>query len=413
MAMLRMRPDQFPIIRDSLDYAKFMLSIGLSGHEVVSYQSGDRPIFVFNTPGLVRSAFENTETYGVIEHKYREIADFYSIGAAPLLKLRQTANVPKEPYCEIQRAMQKTAPQVGNLLKEFARSKRPVEISHEMKRWMLQIMARILYDLDIADCADEFIERGNYIEEWLANVENAKHWVDRDEIELAVNQCESFFSNVAKRVTSAHEPSDVASNKASEWALDAVIRTLINAYNAAATSLSWTLLLLAQSQIQDDLFREAEKKVQGEFEFADVARAPLSRQIVLESLRLYPPAWLQGRRSIRDHVVNGIHIPEGSAVMVCAYALHRNPGYWRDPNKFEPERFRKTERLWNPDAYVPFGGGVHRCPAAGLSVPVLQLMVSWLVRRFHFSIVSHTLCRPRGLIGLRPHPGAWLWVEAR
>lgn len=97
--------------------------------------------------------------------------------------------------------------------------------------------------------------------------------------------------------------------------------------------------------------------------------------------------------------------------MVCAYSLHRNGKYWHRPDAFLPDRF-KERSAYDTRCYVPFGGGPHICPASGLSTPILQLMLAYMIRRFRFS-VQGTRCKPRGLVGLRLHPGLWLKLESR
>ncbi|WP_445220105.1 cytochrome P450 [Bradyrhizobium sp. Pa8] len=65
----------------------------------------------------------------------------------------------------------------------------------------------------------------------------------------------------------------------------------------------------------------------------------------MESLRLYPPAWMQGRHVRKDHLIREINIPQGSAVMVCAYSLHRNGKYWDRPDAFLPDRLRNVQPM--------------------------------------------------------------------
>ncbi len=91
--------------------------------------------------------------------------------------------------------------------------------------------------------------------------------------------------------------------------------------------------------------------------------------VVREALRLWPVAWLLGRRPARPHEIAGNAVTSEDEVVVCPYAVHRNPRYWDDPHSFQPERWATA-----PDqkAFIPFGWGPHRCVAASLSMQLVE-----------------------------------------
>jgi len=93
------------------------------------------------------------------------------------------------------------------------------------------------------------------------------------------------------------------------------------------------------------------------------------KHIVSEALRLYPVAWLLGRRPLVPHELAGIAVAPSDEVVVCPYAVHRNPAHWPEPTSFVPSRWREAnERI----AWLPFGAGEHTCAAVSTTFQILE-----------------------------------------
>lgn len=104
--------------------------------------------------------------------------------------------------------------------------------------------------------------------------------------------------------------------------------------------------------------------------------------VVREALRLWPVAWLFGRRPARGHDVAGVAVTPADDVLVCAYSVHRHPAHWRDPDEFRPERWEQPES----DAFLPFGWGPHACTGAGAAIRVVEDVLRTLADRGGFSV---------------------------
>src|SRR3546814_10208091 len=79
----------------------------------------------------------------------------------------------------------------------------------------------------------------------------------------------------------------------------------------------------------------------------DLPRLGYTRMVFEESMRLFPPVWTISRRAIGEDRIGDTVIPAGTTIMLCPYAVHRNPKHWRNPEGFDPERFaqgREGER---------------------------------------------------------------------
>lgn len=135
---------------------------------------------------------------------------------------------------------------------------------------------------------------------------------------------------------------------------------------------------------------------------------PAPAWVVREALRLWPVAWLLARRPARSHEVAGIAVTPQDDVVVCPYAVHRNPKHWTDPHSFRPERWAEKH---DPQAFIPFGWGPHRCIAGTLTMELIEEILRILGDGYRWIVTPHedqpcigaALAPPRFTLGLSPH----------
>jgi len=147
---------------------------------------------------------------------------------------------------------------------------------------------------------------------------------------------------------------------------------------------------------------------------ADLPRMPYTLQAFEESMRLYPSAPIVPRLTARDTVLGGRHVPAGSRVLVNLYNIHRHPGHWSDPERFEPARFGADERKsQHRFAYLPFGAGPHLCIGKHFALMEAHLLLAALVQRYEFRHVpSHPVVN-HATITLRPKYGMVMTMHPR
>ncbi len=179
-------------------------------------------------------------------------------------------------------------------------------------------------------------------------------------------------------------------------------------HETTAVSMAWTLYLLAR---HPDVLARLRQECQTALGDArtpspEVFRAlPYTLQVVQESLRLYPPAWIMSRLALGDDHIGPYTIPSGTTVMVCPYLLHRDPTNWPDPERFDPERFApggQKDQL-HSYAYLPFGGGPRLCIGNQFALMEMQILLAMLVHNFTIKSASDLPITPRPLITLRPN----------
>lgn len=129
--------------------------------------------------------------------------------------------------------------------------------------------------------------------------------------------------------------------------------------------------------------------------------------VVREALRLWPVAWLLERRPARPHEIAGVEVTPRDRVAVCPYAVHRNPRHWDDPHSYRPGRWAEDH---DPQAFIPFGWGPHRCVAGTLSMELVEEILRLLGRRYRITVtpgasrplIGAALAPPRFTLNLTP-----------
>ncbi len=225
---------------------------------------------------------------------------------------------------------------------------------------------------------------------------------------------------VAARRAAGGEPTDFlsmmvaardernSSELSDEQILDELMMMLVMGHVPTAMALTWTWHLLDRHPEIYERMRAEQRDALGDRipEFADAARLPYTRQILEESMRLYPPSWSFSRVTVADDAIGGRRIPAGSLVIVCPWVTHRRPELWDDPERFDPDRFTPERAAARPRfAYYPFGGGPRVCIARELALLEMPLVLATIARRYRVQPIPGRTVVPQAGIALRPSGG--------
>jgi cytochrome P450 len=185
---------------------------------------------------------------------------------------------------------------------------------------------------------------------------------------------------------------------------DEVMTLFLAGQETTALALAWTWYLLAQHP-------EAEERLVAELRAAlgdrpltveDVPRLKYAEAVILESMRLHPPAYLLGREAIRDTEVGGHRVRKGVTVFMAQWVAHRDPRWWDQPDKFRPERWLDGSTKNLPKfAYFPFGGGPRICIGNTFAMMETVVVLAEVARRFHFERTSSEPIPPLPSITVR------------
>ena len=181
--------------------------------------------------------------------------------------------------------------------------------------------------------------------------------------------------------------------------------------------LTWVWYLLARHPaVEERLGAELAAVLGGRAPAAeDLPRLAYLRQVLDETMRLYPPLPMMVlRRAAAADVICGRRIPRRGLVAIMPWVLHRHRKLWRDPDRFDPDRFRPEEvAARSRYAYLPFSIGPHVCVGASLAMMQMLIAVAVLAQRLRFRLVAGPPVEPVAWINLRPRGGIRMTVEAR
>ena len=204
---------------------------------------------------------------------------------------------------------------------------------------------------------------------------------------------------------------------ASEQALrDQVITIFLAGYETVANALSWTWYLLSQNpECERHFHAEIDRELQGRSPtFDDVPRLRYVEMVLAESMRLYPPAWAMGRYARSDFRLGEFFLPAKTTVLTSQFITHRDPRFFPDPLRFDPERFTPEARLRRTKlTYFPFGAGVRQCIGESFAWMEGVLLLATIAQKWKLQLVAGHRVEPEPLITLRPKYGMRMQVEAR
>lgn len=197
---------------------------------------------------------------------------------------------------------------------------------------------------------------------------------------------------------------------------DEAMTIFLAGHETTANAMAWTWHLLSQNpeaegRLHEELDRVLEGRAPG---VADLPRLRYTEMVLSESMRLFPPAWILGRRAIVDHELGGYRIPAGSIVLLSQWITHRDARYFPDPLRFDPQRFTAEAQAARPKfSYFPFGGGPRVCIGEGFAWMEGVLVLATIARRWRFLPVDGIPVTPAAMITLRPKSGLPMRIEAR
>jgi cytochrome P450 len=321
-------------------------------------------------------------------------------------------------------------------LSETWRAGTVIDVAQEMARLTLSIAGKTLFDVDVDQQAQEVGRALTDVMEsfWLrmmpfgALLERlpirrlGRARRARERLDALV------YAMIADRRATHHDRGDLlsmllaaqdaddGSTMTDRQIRDEAMTIFLAGHETTANALTWTFYLLSQSpDVEAKLHDEVDRVLRGRVaEVSDLPTLAFVERVVTESMRLYPPVWIFGRRAIEPYAIGGYVAPARSIFLMSPWIRHRDPRHYPDPERFDPDRWSPVFKAALPKyAYVPFGGGSRQCVGEAFAWMELVLVLSTIVQRWTLRLVPDHPVVPQPLVTLRTKHGMRMILEAR
>jgi cytochrome P450 len=197
---------------------------------------------------------------------------------------------------------------------------------------------------------------------------------------------------------------------------DEAVILFLAGHETTALALTYALYLLAthpeaQARLADEIARVVGTRSPG---LGDLEKLTMTEAVVLESMRLYPPAWGIGRQAQAPVEIGGFAFPKGAEFVLSPWVVHHDGRLFADPAAFKPERWQGDLQQRLPRfAYFPFGGGPRVCIGNRFAMMEAKLVLAGAIQRFRFEPTPETQVRLFPSVTLRPRGPVRLRLSER
>jgi cytochrome P450 len=418
---------------------EFFTTLARTYGDVTSYRMAGEQLFLINEPRLIRDVLVThnrnfTKSRG-LERSKRLLGQglLTSEGA---MHLRQRRLM--QPAFHRDRVAG-----YGDLMVGYADRMRrawadgaTLDISREMNRLTLSIVGKTLFDVDVEEQAATVGEALTAVMEsfWMtllpfADVLERLPVPKLRRARMARARLDAIiYRMIADRRSSGGDRGDLLSmllaaqdeddgrGMTDLQVRDEAMTIFLAGHETTANALTWTWFLLSGApDIEARLHDEVARALQGRLpSVADLPSLPFVERVVTESMRLYPPAWIIGRRAIDEYRVGEYVAPPRSILVMSPYIMQRDERFYTDPERFDPDRWTPEFRAALPKfAYFPFGGGPRQCIGESFAWMELILLVATITQQCRLRLVPGHPVVPQPLITLRAKHGVRMTVEKR
>jgi cytochrome P450 len=416
----------------------FLLEVSQNYGDLVHMRFGPRHVYLVNSPDLVREVLvEQAEKFyktPLFKRNARHIiGEGLLTSEGELHKRQRRLMQPTFYHQRIAGFAARMVESTQNMLDGWHDGAQ-LDIHHEMMRLTLEIVSQSLFGANVsheADLVGEAITGGlRYVNSRTTRpfaipyrIPTPENLAERKRAKTLHRVVQRFID---ERRASGEDRGDLLSmillsvdeqgGMSDQQALDEVMTLFIAGHETTANALTWTFYLLAQNpEVEAKLFTEVDRALGGlPPTMDDLTRLPYTDQVIKESMRLYPPAWIVPREANQRVMLDGHPVAKNSILLSSPYTMQRSPRYFPDPDRFVPERFTGDfEKSLPRYAYFPFGGGPRVCIGNGFAMMEARLLLATIVQQYQLALVPDQTVIPEPVITLRPRDGIQMCLIRR
>jgi cytochrome P450 len=300
------------------------------------------------------------------------------------------------------------------------------EINGEMATLTIRIVVKSLFGGDLPADADDIgrsmlalLEAANErvnspirLPSWAPTPKNLRE-------KRAVVRLDAILQNLIRTRRASTEPRndllstllaavdvDTGARMSDRQLRDEMMTLFLAGHETTATALTWTWYLLGlhpevEARLADELLRVLAGRAPT---LSDLPELPYTEMVIRESIRLYPPAPGVAREPVEDVTIAGYEVPKGALLSINSFVMQRDPRFFPDPDRFDPNRFAPgwEERIPRY-AYLPFGSGPRVCIGNGFAMMEARLILATVAQRYKLCLEPGQNIKPVQLVTLRPN----------
>jgi cytochrome P450 len=304
-----------------------------------------------------------------------------------------------------------------------------VDVSNEMMRLTLAVVGKTLFSAEIEEEASEIGEAltavlkmfrmlmmpfSEYFEKLplpsVRRFDKARLRLDQTIYGLIHDRRRSGedTGDLLSMLLLAHDEEAEANGMTDQQVRDEALTLFLAGHETTANALTWTWYLLSQNpECERRLHAEIDRVLGGRVPgMSDLQELRYTEMVFAEAMRLYPPAWAIGRMSKAPFELGGVPIAAKSICIVSPYVIQRDPRWFPDPERFDPERWTPEARDARPKfSYFPFGGGARVCIGERFAWMEGVLMIAVIAQKWKLRLAPDQRVEPLPLITLRTKYG--------
>lgn len=419
---------------------RFLTRVTEQYGEVVYFKLGPQPVFLLNNPEHLRDVLitHNKQFMkGEGLQRAKKLLGEGLLTSEGEFHLRQRRLA--QPAFHRQRiaAYGATMVEYTDRLSNRWRHGEELDVAREMMRLTLAIAGKTLFDADVETEADEIgdalsqaMAMFNYLTLPFAQLLEKLPIPAMKRFKAARQRLdETIYRIIRQRRESGEDRGDLLSmliqardtegdgtGMTDLQLRDEAMTIFLAGHETTANALTWTWYLLSQNpEVEAKFHAEVDAVLSGRTATAeDYSRLRYTEMVFAEAMRLYPPAWIIGRRALTDYRIDDYHVPARSIILMSQYLMHRNPKFFPDPDRFDPERWTPEAREARPQfSYFPFGGGPRICIGEQFAWMEGVLVMATLAQKWRMRMVPNHPIALEPIVTLRPKHGMKMTVEQR
>lgn len=421
------------------DPLKFLIDMGKFG-DIVYFSFGPQPVYLINNPDFIKEVLVNNPRNYI---KSRGLQRSKKLLGEGLLTSEGDAHKRQrrlvQPAFHRQRIANyaKIMIEYGQEMRDHWQAGETLEITQEMMRLTLRIVAKTLFDAEVKTEADELGQAmGNFVHTFKMLTLPFSEYIEKLPLPSVrkLNQSRDMLNRtiygfINERRKSGRDHGDLLSmllmaqdeegdgtGMTDLQVRDEVMTLFLAGHETTANALSWTWYLLSQHpDVEAKVWQEIDRVLGDRLPTAeDFPQLKYLEMVLAESMRLYPPAWIVGRRVAKETEIGGYKLPLNAIVFMSPFLTQRDTRYYADPEKFDPERWTPAAKESRPrHSYFPFGGGPRQCIGEPFAWMEGVLLMATLAQKWQLKLAPKAKVTPQPLITLRPRDGVSMVVVPR